>query len=202
MSGVDSGNKGLGGEREKLLTLEKRLDGIEERVFGCLDKDIDYPKDTPQVIDTLHTVNSQINASVAKRPNIEAMFKRIPELSQYLESDYVDRLTVAPETKLNVILSEEDTIRDQAAMLEKVQGLTAVLDSEHIKAVPTYQSRLHDLSHIHLQQQDKVVELTDDTSDLLTRYNNIITLLSKQFVMWDSVVTQLEVAAQHKPTDD
>jgi len=58
------------------------------------------------------------------------------------------------------------------------------------------EGRLQDLCKIHLEQQDNAVELTDETKELLLRYNNTITLLSKQFVQWDELVTKLEIAAQ------
>lgn len=185
----------------KLDVLDETLEALERRVFGDMDKDTDYPKESPEVLDTLCSVNAQINSSTAGRPQIEAIFKRLTELDKYLDTETVDNLTVSLSAKMDVILAEEDVIREHASALEQIEQMCDVLGSEHIKAVPALESQLYDLSKVHIKQQDELVKLSEGTKMVLDQYNTIVTLLSKQFAQWDAVLTQLEIARQPEITE-
>lgn len=186
----------------KLDVLNERLETLEKRVFGDADKDADYPKDTSEILDTLCSINTQINSSTAGRPQIESVFKQLGELDKYLDTDAVDQLTVSLSAKMDMILAEEDVIREHAAALEQIEQMCDVLGSEHLKAVPALQSQLYDLSKVHIQQQDEMARLSEETKTLFDQYNNIITLLSKQFVQWDSILTDLELKKQPQATTE
>ncbi|XP_073539353.1 dynactin subunit 3 isoform X2 [Phyllobates terribilis] len=97
---------------------------------------------------------------------------------------------------------KEPYILSQAALLEQLHSLQPLLDSEHIKAVPALASKLQTLSQIHIKQQDQSEEVTAETKRLLEDYNKMTLLLSKQFVMWDEVLSQVEAAQQVKPRSE
>jgi len=120
-------------------------------------------------------------------------------LNCYLDSQYVDRLAQTPEAKLDIILSEEQSIRETAQLLEQLSSRAEVLNSEHIKAAPSFESRLHELQRMHVHQQDSASELNDECNTVVSKYNNVISLLSKQFVQWNELVGKLErESKQHK----
>lgn len=178
----------------KLDVFDERLESLEKRVFGDFDKDADYPK----VLDSLCSINTQINSATAGRPQIEAVFKRLGELDEYLDTDAVDHLTVSLSANMDLILAEEDVIREHASTLEQIEQMCDVLGSEHIKAVPSLQTQLYELSTVHIQQQDQLAELSGEATTLLDKYNSIISLLSKQFAHWDAIITDMELAKQQK----
>jgi hypothetical protein len=49
--------------------------------------------------------------------------------------------------------------------------------------------------------QDEAAEFSEEVRDLLTQYNNLVATLSKQFVLWDKVLTATEknVLPKDKP---
>ncbi|KFP71086.1 Dynactin subunit 3, partial [Acanthisitta chloris] len=126
-------------------------------------------------------------------------FTPVEDVIKYLDPQYIDRMAVPDAMKLQFILAEEQVIPSRAALLEQVKTLQPILDSASIQAVPDHAAKLQRLSQIHIQQQEKRHDLTDNVKTLLEDYNKMTLLLSKQFVQWNEVLMQLETAKQAKP---
>ncbi|XP_052277405.1 dynactin subunit 3-like isoform X2 [Dreissena polymorpha] len=183
---------------DSLEALEKRLEMLETKVFGASNKDAHYPRCT----DTLANVQTRLGKSVAGKKKINRIFERLNELQDCLDPAKADEMTLSDDAKVEVILAEEDLLLQQSARLETLEQLKGSLDSEHIKAVPGLGGRLQELSQVQLRQQDEAGHMSEQAYELLTRYNSIVNLLSKQFVQWDETLTRLEQAKfTKKPLD-
>ncbi|KGL85501.1 Dynactin subunit 3, partial [Tinamus guttatus] len=126
-------------------------------------------------------------------------FVLVEDVIKYLDPQYIDRMALPDAMKLQFILAEEQFVPSQAALLEQVKTLQPVLDSPCIQAVPDPAAKLQRLSQIHIQQQEQCEALTDAVKMLLEDYNKMTLLLSKQFVQWDEMLTQIEAAKKAKP---
>lgn len=109
-----------------------------------------------------------------------------------MDPAYTDEMTMSEEAMEEVIMAEEEYLRDQAKNLETMEELKPTLDSEHLKATPQYTEKFEALSQIQITQQDQTADLTEEARRLLATYNNIITLVSRQFVQWDETLTKME----------
>ncbi|KAL8204204.1 UNVERIFIED_CONTAM: Dynactin subunit 3 [Gekko kuhli] len=138
----------------------------------------------------------------SKRERVKILYKKIEDIIKYLDPQYIDRMAVPDAMKLQFILAEEPSILAQVALLEQVDSLKPYLDSAHIKAAPDHAARLQRLSQIHIQQQDQCQAVTQNIRLLLEDYNRMTLLLSKQFVQWDEMLTQMEAAKQVKPVPE
>ncbi|GAB1606147.1 dynactin subunit 3-like isoform X3 [Argonauta hians] len=172
--------------------LENRLTILENLVFGLADKDTEYPK----CIDALNNIHSKINVSVAGRKNITETFTKLDVLQKYLDPEFTDELTITPSAKTEMILAEEDFILQTAATMEKLKELEPIISSEHVKASSMSHEKIQELSQIHLNQQDEAAHMTEKAKSLLATYNSVVTNLSKQFVLWDQMLTKLEFQAK------
>lgn len=178
-----------------LASVESRLSSLEDIVFGKSNKDVVYPK----CIDTLHATSCHLAAATKGRDKINQIMKRLDEVEKYLDAEYGDSNLLSQSAKLEVILNSEDQIREKAHLLERVEILKHVLNSEHIKAVPAMTDELQKLSQLHLQQEPEAAELTEETKRLIAQYNDIINTLSKQFLTWNEILLKKEEeAAQRK----
>uniref|UniRef100_A0A8D0KLY5 Dynactin subunit 3 n=1 Tax=Salvator merianae TaxID=96440 RepID=A0A8D0KLY5_SALMN len=177
--------------------LQGRLDALEERVFGA-----EGPGGVRKIADGLVKVHVALGNIASKRERIKILFKKIEDVIKYLDPQYIDRMAIPDAMKLQFILAEEQSILAQAALLEQVNGLQQYLDSAHIKAAPDHAVKLQRLSQIHIQQQDQCEAMTENVRLLLEDYNRMTLLLSKQFVQWDEMLTQLEEAKQAKPVPE
>ena len=87
---------------------------------------------------------------------IKDTYANLPELTSLLDSGVADRKIEAEDLQLgiNMILADEERIRDISAKLEQVQTLNKhVLDSEPIQNVPKFTERLNKLVEITIDQQ-------------------------------------------------
>ncbi|XP_050799677.1 dynactin subunit 3-like isoform X2 [Gopherus flavomarginatus] len=174
--------------------LQERVEALERRVFGA-----GAARGPRKAADGLVKVQVALGNIASKRERIKILYKKIEDLIKYLDPQYIDRMAVPDAMKLQFILAEEQFILSQVALLEQVNNLQPFLDSAHIKAAPDHAAKLQRLAQIHIQQQDQCEAVTENVRVLLEDYNKMTLLLSKQFVQWDEMLTQLEAAKQVKP---
>ncbi|XP_062574131.1 dynactin subunit 3-like isoform X2 [Saccostrea cucullata] len=172
----------------ELDALESRLDIIENKVFGSSEKDAFYPK----CIEKLANIQEKISTATKNKKRIAEIYRKSREVQKYLDPAYTDEMTMSDEAKEEVIIAEEEFLRDQAKHLETMEELKSTLDSEHLKSTPKFTEKFEALSQIQIKQQDQTSDLTDEARKLLATYNNIISLVSRQFVHWDEVLTSIE----------
>ncbi|CAH2297340.1 dynactin subunit 3 [Pelobates cultripes] len=150
------------------------------------------------ISDGLIKVQIALGNVASKRERVKTLYKKIDDLMKYLDPQYIDRIAVPDAMKLEFILAEEQYIISQTSLLEQLHNLQPYLDSEHVKAVTGQASRLQALTQVHIKQQDQSEAITVETKKLLEDYNKLTVLLSKQFVLWDETLSQLEAAKEAK----
>ncbi|XP_074651395.1 dynactin subunit 3-like isoform X2 [Tubulanus polymorphus] len=180
-----------------LETVEDRVAKLEQFIFGDNDKDAMYPR----CIDTLGAINTKLVSGVTGKEKFAKILNRLPEVERYMDHGFTDRLTLSDPAKLDILLAEEDWIKKQAADLERLQELQKILDSEHLKVIPSLNEKFQELTKRHIEQQDRVAEFSEETKDLLNQYQSVVNLISKEFVMWDQMVTESERKALPKKVD-
>ncbi|KAK0052042.1 dynactin subunit 3-like isoform X1 [Biomphalaria pfeifferi] len=186
---------------ESLQVLEKRIADLELLVFGNSEKDADYPKNKAnkiQCLESLLEIQNKITTSLSGKKKAAALYEKLPELKKYLDHSYVEELLLTEDARLESLLAEYDFLEKQCGLWQKLSENEININSEHIQAVPKLVDKLQTLSLAQISQQDDISNLTEETRRLLNTYNTIITLFSKQFVMWDETLTQLELQAQQK----
>ncbi|XP_053556953.1 dynactin subunit 3 [Bombina bombina] len=176
----------------ELLELQNRVRELERRLYG------QSGPGGGKIADGLIKVQVALGNIAGKRERVKTLYKKIEDLMKYLDPQYIDRMAVPDAMKLEFILAEEQYILSQVALLEQLKTLQPYLDSEHLKGVTAQASKLQALSQIHIKQQDQCGEITEESKRLLEDYNKMTVLLSKQFVLWDETLSQLEAAKQTK----
>ncbi|XP_033020263.1 dynactin subunit 3 [Lacerta agilis] len=185
----------------EVYQLQGRVDALEGRVYGA-PVGSEGSAGARKIADGLVKVQVALGNMASKRERVKILFKKIEDVIKYLDPQYIDRMAIPDAMKLQFILAEEQSILAQAALLEQVNSLQPYLDSAHIKAAPDHATKLQRLSQIHIQQQDQSEAVTENVRFLLEDYNKMTLLLSKQFVQWDEMLTQLEAAKQVKPVPE
>ncbi|XP_072051208.1 dynactin subunit 3-like [Amphiura filiformis] len=183
---------------ESLSVLESRVKLLEDRILG----EDSVQQQTPQVIETLSKVRQSLDGSTTGKERIHMVWKRLQELNDCLNPEIADKFALTQEAKTEIILAEEQQLKRQAALLEQVKSMKDFIDSEHIKAAPSFADKIHPLATVQLDQKDQTDQHSQEVRELLQAYNDIVTQLSKQFIQWDEIMTRYEVAAQVRKPDD
>lgn len=181
--------------------LEQRIAVLERLIYGDVEKDADYPKNVKiksPCLESLLEIQGKIDSALAGKKRVGLLFEKLPELKKYIDHAYTDSLTLSDDARTEAVLTESDFLKEQAALLQKLKENEQNMQSEHISAVPKYSEKLQTLSQIQIDQQDTVAHLNEESRKILNSYNNVVSLLSKQFVIWDETLTKLEMQASQK----
>ncbi|GIY90857.1 dynactin subunit 3 [Caerostris darwini] len=176
------------------MSEEISLDSIERRVAAlersiCSSAELDPENKS---IDTLMNIHNRLQSAVTGREKITTLFSKLDDLQKYLDPNFREHMSLTETAKLNLVLLEEDRIRGAVDSLQTVKDMIQYLDSEHIKAVPSLSPKLYEVSQAQIKLQEDASELTAETRELIANYDNLIMSLSKQFILWDSMLTEIE----------
>uniref|UniRef100_UPI00398E8B9C dynactin subunit 3 n=1 Tax=Pristiophorus japonicus TaxID=55135 RepID=UPI00398E8B9C len=182
----------------ELKKLQNRLEKLETRLYGERPR----PRPAGQFADGVVKVQASLGNISSKRERIKTLYRKIDDLIKYLDPQYIDRIAIPDAMKIEFILAEEQFIHSQVRLLETVKKQQPCLESESIKAVPNYSSKVQALTQVQIEEQDQCNAITEEVTKMLDEYNKMILLLSKQFVQWEEMLTKLEAAKQIKPLAD
>ena len=171
---------------------ERRLDQLERRIFGETRK-VGIKSDTC-LVPKLASIAQEVGDGLGRRERIAPLFRKLNELENLLDpaSNVQSGLTL--ESRAELILSEESKLKETNAMLDQVQDKKKVLDSESIKNVPDLESKLLDLTRIHLEQNAQGDQWSGDVLKLIEQYNDVIDSITKAFIEYDKIISAAETS--------
>ncbi|XP_058803135.1 uncharacterized protein LOC131671040 [Phymastichus coffea] len=179
---------------QRIAELEKKLFGLEEKV------NMDSVPES-SVIDSLSHANTLISSALSGRDKINTLIQRLPEIESYIESDF-EPTEVQTDVKLEYIEAMQAEIKENAIKLIKLKELAPVLESDSFKNLPELSEKLHNLSLKYIELGKRAEIVNSDTRNMISRYNDIITNISKTLIDMDAKVTALEKAVEPKKAID
>ncbi|CAD5124349.1 DgyrCDS12638 [Dimorphilus gyrociliatus] len=160
----------MGTSLDAVTLLEQRLDKLESLVLG--------PKgsgnENSDIIGSVVKSNEKLNLALTGRQKIINLFKQLDDLESYLSLEYSKKALLSNRTKVDIIVAEEELMKQSTENLEKIKDLSKALDSEHIKSVSSLNGKLNQLCVVHLQQKDAANDYSAEVKGLLEHYNNIV----------------------------
>ncbi|XP_076644826.1 dynactin subunit 3 [Halictus rubicundus] len=178
--------------------LESRIAELEKHIFGL--KDANDSNNTPPVypvIDSLLHVNSLVSSAVSGREKTNMAIKRLAELNGYLDPT-VDTMDLPIEAKLQLLLTMAPEIKQNCDMLHQMQELMPVLETDRIRDVPELSNKLNELNLSYLKIYEDSQDLNGHINEVFSKYNEVITSISKSLITIDAAVTAAEIAAMPK----
>ncbi|EGD80784.1 hypothetical protein PTSG_13236 [Salpingoeca rosetta] len=94
--------------------------------------------------------------------------------------------------KAQVILADQDRLQDTCRQFEAVSRGEKFINSEPLREVPSHSVKLKPLRAVHLSQVEGARDQRDRVFSLLQAYNNVVMMLSEQFVKWDRILASAE----------
>ncbi|XP_076238616.1 dynactin subunit 3 [Calliopsis andreniformis] len=182
--------------------LEDRITDLEKRIYGLSEskEDKNMLLENP-VVDSLLHVNTLISSAMSGREKTNAAIKRLPELNNYLDP-IVESSEIPAEAKVQMLLMMAGEIKQNYEMLSQVQELTPALDTDRLQDVPELSNKLNDLSLSYLKIYEDNQELNGHINEVFSKYNDVITSISKSLIAIDAAVTAAEIAAMPKKQVD
>lgn len=182
--------------------LEHRIAELEKKVFGYGRKtNAPYPMPDSNIIDSLSSANTLISSALSGREKLNTIIQRLPELKSYTESDF-EEMDLQTDRKLEYILSMESEIRESAQRLKQLHELLPVLDSDRFKNLPELIEKLDKLTVNYVDLGGKTGDVKGESQNLISRYNEILTNISKNLIILDADITELEKKNEPKKVLD
>lgn len=125
--------------------LEKRVRQLESRVYDPTKKDGDI-----ECIPFLSKLNADLGNNLDRRDRIAPIMRRIQELELYLDPNFSEDKGIPTGVKLELILAQEQKIRETSDMLAKVEALKPSLNTEKLQHVAEAQSKIVSMSKIQV----------------------------------------------------
>ncbi|XP_051172853.1 uncharacterized protein LOC127289119 [Leptopilina boulardi] len=185
-----------------LEILEERVAALEKQIYGNVSMSAAKEKfsETP-VIENLLNINTFISTALSGRESINTLINRLPELSNYLDSNFED-CDSQTDAKLEYILTSEAQIKENLRLLTEIEKLNPVLEIESMKEAPELSKKLNTLSLNYLPMNEESKALNREIHDLFNNYNSIINSISETLIQMDSKITMAEIAATPKKQVD
>ncbi|XP_031549148.1 dynactin subunit 3-like isoform X4 [Actinia tenebrosa] len=156
---------------EVLTILERRIDELESKV---LSNEEDLKKfQNESCLDTLVRVQNELQRLPTKYYRISETWKKIKELENYLSTEFLERVALSDDVKADIIMAD----------------------------LPTLSSKMQPLIEVQINHQEETEHTSSQLNKLLSHYNNIVSMLSKQFIEWDNILTRMEVDLDTKPLE-
>ncbi|XP_065647234.1 uncharacterized protein LOC101234411 isoform X2 [Hydra vulgaris] len=125
---------------------------------------------------------------------VTLLWKKLPQLQEFLDTEFIKKIKLTDEVKTSLILANEENIRNLSKNLEELKKLQNVVNHPSLKDIPIYSEKLLPLMQIQVDQEAELKDFCARLEQLLVSYNTIINTLSKQFILWNNMVTQCEYA--------
>ncbi|CAF2755136.1 unnamed protein product [Rotaria sp. Silwood2] len=146
---------------ERINHLEWRLKRLENFI-GKSDKN--------NIINIINDLNGKITQHASNMTNANILFKKADMINRLTSSDFQRYLMRDRSTKLELILADEERIRDGTKNLSEIDALARVLDSEYFQEIPKLFNTLNKLLIIHNNIKNQHGEFTAELSTFLQDY--------------------------------
>lgn len=177
--------------------LEDRVIELEKKIYGLAKKKENNDTLENPVIDNILHVNTLVSSAMSGREKANLMIKRLPELNTYLDP-IIESSEIPIEAKLQLLLTMASEIKQNHEMLKQVQELTPVLETDRLRNVPELTNKLNDLNLSYLKLYEDTQGLNNHINEVFSKYNDVITSISKSLITIDAIVTTAEIAAMPK----
>ncbi|XP_020915749.1 dynactin subunit 3 [Exaiptasia diaphana] len=184
---------------EVLSIVEKRLQEIERRVLSSEEDLKRFQNES--CLDTLGRVQNELQRLASKYQRISETWKKMKDLENFLSAEFMDKVALDDDSKADIVISGENQLRLCCEQLHEIEDMKKIVNTEPLKDLPTWSSKMEPLIEIHINQKELLDGTTSRLNNLLSNYNNIITMLSKQFVEWDNILTRMEIELDTKPSE-
>lgn len=182
----------------EIRSIEERVEELERQILSKRE----FLKVYTPIVDNLSSSNSLLLSATSSREKIAMAVKRLSELQKYLDSTYDIVEPADIEAMYELVLLYEPVLRDNLELLQQINDLSSVLNSEHMKHVPDFNQRLEKLLFLNVENETAAIKQCADVSKLSAQYNGLITQISNALVRMDEIVTTCEIACKPKKTDE
>ncbi|KAL1229915.1 Dynactin subunit [Trichinella pseudospiralis] len=169
--------------------LEKRMSQLEALIIGQSEVFENFEESIwSQYKDT----KLALNEFLQNKLQVKEYLQECKDACDIIQPRVFIEILLSPNAKLQLIMLKMDSLKALIAMFAKVSSFSPVLNSESIRVVNSYPPELTRTSENFLTTIEEKECIQRKASQLLQLYNDLIFFVSKQFAVWNAMLTKLE----------
>ncbi|CAF1055949.1 unnamed protein product [Adineta ricciae] len=174
---------------ERVNHLEWRLKRLENFI-GKSDK-----FDKKRITEAIHDLNEQVLRQANNNNNAKSVLSKANEINHLTSSEFQRHLMADRATKLELILADEDRIREVTKSLSEIDSLARVLDGEQFQEIPKLMSTLSKLLVTHNENKNHHSEFTQDLSNFLQNYAAFTLMMDENLQQYKQILSKNQKAS-------
>merc|ERR1712223_425013 len=136
--------------------------------------------------------SNDLGNSLAGNERILPLMKRLEELETYLDPLFGEKEVCSLGVKMSLVENQFEAVRENQDSLEKLEELKRSLEKGNLSKMEELRPRVIKLSSVQLEQRELGESATEQTLELVQKYNDIISSLTEAFIQADTIVTKAE----------
>ncbi|KAG2204344.1 hypothetical protein INT47_009386 [Mucor saturninus] len=176
------------GFESRLRHLEHVLVGQQTAQVSKLSKE--------SILKRIETLHKELNSVYKNNKSIKDFIEKYDVHAKLLNpntSTYnLERETLAPDVKLELLLTAQDDLEKFAQEVKQVKDLEYVVSGTEFDVIETLGPNLSKLEVSHTDQITNLNDITKEVSQFMERYNGTVNTLSEIFISWDNILTNME----------
>ncbi|KAL1244270.1 Dynactin subunit 3 [Trichinella spiralis] len=169
--------------------LEKRMSQLETLIRTQSEVSENFEE---SILSQYKTTKLALNEFLQNKSKVIEYLQECKEACDIIQPRFFIEILLSPNAKLQLIMLKMDSLKALIAMFAKVSSFSPVLNSESIRVVNSYPSELTRTSENFLTAIAEKECIQRKASQLLQLYNDLIFSFSKQFAVWNAMLTKLE----------
>ncbi|GAA5808571.1 hypothetical protein MFLAVUS_001962 [Mucor flavus] len=174
---------------------EARLRHLEHVLIGQQNAQLSKPtKDN--LLKRVSNIHKELDTVYKNNKPIKSFIEKYDVHSKLLNpntSTYsLEREILAPDVKLELLLTAQDDLEKFAQEVKQVKDLEYVVSGTEFDVVEKLGPELSRLEVSHTDQITKLNDITEQVSQFMERYNGTVNTLSEIFISWDNILTNME----------
>jgi len=136
--------------------------------------------------------SNDLGNSLAGNDRILPLMKRLDELETYLDPLFGEKEACSLGVKMSLVENQFEAVRENQESLENLEKLKGSLEKGNLLKMEELRPRMAELTRIQLEQRELGEDITEQTLDLVQKYNDIISSLTETFIQADHIVSKAE----------
>ncbi|CAF1147322.1 unnamed protein product [Rotaria sp. Silwood1] len=169
---------------ERINHLEWRLKRLENFI-GKSDK-----LDKTRINDTINDLNEHIYRHASNNNNAKTLLNKANEINHLTSSEFQRQLLTDRATKLELILADEERIREITKALSEIDTLARVLDGEYFQEIPKLFTTLNKLLVTHNDIKNHHSEFTQELSNFLQNYAAFTLMMDENLQQYKQILNK------------
>ena len=180
----------MSAEEVAVESLSERVNNLYNLVFSNNSCEVQ----NQQPCEVLTKTQGTLKELEVRRNVLTQLWKKLPQLEEFLSADFIQKIGLNEEVKTRLILANEENLKILSKHLQDLKLLQNLANRSALKDTMKNSASLKPLIQIQIDQHVELKETEERIACLLSSYNNIISTVSKQTVLWNNLVTHCELA--------